>query len=54
MIEEKEELVMPKVKLAIFLIKEAWDKVSEETISNCWKHAIKKRIICYLYLCLID
>jgi hypothetical protein len=50
MIEEKEELIMPNVKQAIFLIKEAWDKVSEDTISNCWKHAGKnKKKLLYIF-----
>ena len=43
MIEEKEDLLMPNIKQAIYLIKEAWDKVSAETISNCWKHAGNKK-----------
>ena len=42
MIDEKNELVMPDVKQAIFMIKEAWGKVSKETIANCWKHAGKQ------------
>ncbi len=35
----KDELLMPKVKEAIYMIKEAWDKVGRETIVNCWRHA---------------
>ena len=38
-LEIKDELVMPNVKEAIYMIKEAWDKVSRETIVNCWRHA---------------
>jgi hypothetical protein len=41
---------MPDVKQAIFMIKEAWGKVSKETIANCWKHAGKKAIRNYLYI----
>ena len=32
-------IFMPNVKEAIFMIKEAWDNVSRETIVNCWRHA---------------
>jgi hypothetical protein len=35
----EKSLVMPNVKEAIYMIKEAWDKVSRETIVNCWRHA---------------
>jgi hypothetical protein len=38
-LDDKDELIMPNVKEAIFMIKEAWDNVSRETIVNCWRHA---------------
>jgi hypothetical protein len=40
-LDDKDELIMPNVKEAIFMIKEAWDNVSRETIVNCWRHAGK-------------
>ena len=38
-IEEKEKHEQIKTKQSIIYISEAWRKVSEETIKNCWRHA---------------
>jgi hypothetical protein len=38
-IEEKEKHEQIKTKQSIIYISEAWCKVSEETIKNCWRHA---------------
>ena len=38
-IEEKEKHEQIKTKQSIIFISEAWRKVSEETIKNCWRHA---------------
>jgi hypothetical protein len=35
-IEENDEIIMPDLKQAIFLLKDAWSHVSKETIVNCW------------------
>jgi hypothetical protein len=37
-IEEKEKHEQIKTKQSIIFISEAWRKVSEETIKNCWRH----------------
>jgi hypothetical protein len=37
--EEKEKHEQIKTKQSIIFISEAWRKVSEETIKNCWRHA---------------
>jgi hypothetical protein len=38
-IEEKEKHEQIKTKQSIIFISEAWRKISEETIKNCWRHA---------------
>jgi hypothetical protein len=38
-IEEKEKYEQIKTKQSILFIYEAWRKVSEETIKNCWRHS---------------
>ena len=38
-VEEKNELIMPNLKEAICMVREAWNKVSCKTIANCWRHA---------------
>jgi hypothetical protein len=38
-IEEKDKHEQIKTKQSIIFISEAWRKVSEETIKNCWRHA---------------
>ena len=37
MIDERDEIVMPDIKQAIFFIKSAWNLVSEEKVVNCWR-----------------
>ena len=38
-IDEKGEIIMPDLKQAIFLLKDAWHQVTKETIVNCWRKA---------------
>ncbi len=38
-IEEKEKYEQIITKQSILFIYEAWHKVSEETIKNCWRHS---------------
>ena len=38
-IDTKNELILPNVKEEIDMIREVCDKVSSETISNCWKQS---------------
>ena len=40
-LDESDQIVMPNLKEAICMIREAWNKVSSETIANCWRHAGK-------------
>ena len=40
MIDEIDELVMSDIKQTKFFIKEAWTKVSQENISNCWNKPV--------------
>ena len=47
--EDKNELIIPKLKEAICMVREAWNKVSSKTIANCWRHA-GIAIIFYLFL----
>ena len=43
---EKDKIIMPDLKQAIFILKTAWSQVSKETIANCWKKAGKNVYIC--------
>jgi hypothetical protein len=36
---KKRKIIMPNMKEAIILIREAWKMVSNQTIYNCWKKA---------------
>jgi hypothetical protein len=45
-VDEKDEIIMPDLKQAIFILKTAWSQVSKETIANCWKKAGKNVYIC--------
>ena len=39
--DENDQVVMPNLKEAICMIREAWSQVTAKTIANCWKHAFK-------------
>ena len=38
-IEKKNNMIYPDIKQALYMIKNAWNNVTEQTIVNCWRHA---------------
>ena len=37
-IEKEDKIVQPDLKQAMYYVREAWLKVSESTVLNCWRH----------------
>ena len=49
-VEEKNELIMPNLKEAICMVREAWNKVSSKTIANCWRRAGNNHLYLLLFI----
>ncbi len=52
MVDEKDDLVMPDLKQAIYFSKQAWLEVTKETVANCWRKAsmvFVKHIMLFLF-----